>query len=393
MKILVYPHDLAMGGSQINAIELAAAGRDRGHDITITAPPGILAKMIADLGLTYIPTPDVNPYPSPKTAAHLASLAQRLDVDLVHAYEWRPAIEATFGPHLRRHVPLLFTVLSMSVPNFLPRHVPLIVGTRELAAEGDSGRTIHLMEPPIDTSANRSNDVSAARARWNFSDDELVISVVCRLTHEHEKLEGVLDAMDVVERLATDLPVRLLIVGDGEGFAQVDLKAAAINRRSGRDIIIAAGQMMDPRDAYDAADIVLGMGSSALKGMAFSKPLIVQGTSGFWKLLEPATLPIFLNQGWFGHGGNGANDLEPIIRRVAQDYSLRQELGGYGRKIVEERFSLDAAADQLIGIYEQTIEAKAPATTRIPALLRCAARVAKFRAITELRARRARAAL
>ena len=34
MKVLVYPHTMEIGGSQLNAIEIAAAVRDRGHDVT-----------------------------------------------------------------------------------------------------------------------------------------------------------------------------------------------------------------------------------------------------------------------------------------------------------------------------------------------------------------------
>jgi len=392
MKILVYAHDLAMGGSQINAIELAAATRDFGHEVTLTAPPGVLAASILDLGLPYVPTPVSTYYPSVRTARHLSRLVRDLSIDVVHAYEWRPAVEATFGPHLRQRTPLLFTVLSMSVPNYLPRHVPLIVGTRELAAQWVADRTVYLMEPPIDTELNRNTSSSIARARWNLDEDEIVLSVVCRLTHDLEKLEGVLTAMHVVWELSEQLPLRLLIVGDGEGFSEVEHKANSINQRAGRELIIAAGQMMDPRQAYDAADIVLGMGSSALKGMAFSKPLIVQGTSGFWKLLQPETLPIFFEQGWFGHGGNGANDLAPIIRQLAADKALRMQLGVFGRGIVEEHFSLAGAAAQLDRIYEMTVAATCPAMRRIPALLRSAARISKFRAVNAIRAVRARAA-
>ncbi|UXN31297.1 hypothetical protein [Glutamicibacter sp. M10] len=35
MRILIYPHDLSMGGSQLNAIELAGALRERGHEVIV----------------------------------------------------------------------------------------------------------------------------------------------------------------------------------------------------------------------------------------------------------------------------------------------------------------------------------------------------------------------
>ena len=39
VRILVYPHDLSMGGSQINAIEIGAKVRDLGHEVVIFGQP------------------------------------------------------------------------------------------------------------------------------------------------------------------------------------------------------------------------------------------------------------------------------------------------------------------------------------------------------------------
>lgn len=391
MKILVYPHQLLMGGSQINAIELAATIRDQGHEVTVTAPQGVLCAMIQDLRLDYVPTPVTSYFPSARTATHLLRLSRRLKSDVIHAYEWRPAVEATFGPHLFRHTPIVITVLSVTVPNFLPRHVPLVVGTEELARHMEPGRRVYLLEPPIDTAMNRSTGGSA-RTRWRFREDEIVVSVVCRLTPELEKLQGVLEAMDAIEALAERWPLRYLIAGGGIGLEDVRRKAAQVNGRLGREVILATGELLDPRDAYDAADILLGMGSSALKAMAFSKPLVVQGTQGFWRLLDKNSASLFFDQGWFGHGGGGSADLAPILDRLAGDPLLRGELGVLGRSIVEKRFGLEQAADRLLDIYRDALAAPLPIMSSLPSLCRSAAQVAKFRAVMGLRALSAKAA-
>ena len=42
MKILVFSHELEIGGTQTNAIELSAALRDRfGHDVALFAGPKV----------------------------------------------------------------------------------------------------------------------------------------------------------------------------------------------------------------------------------------------------------------------------------------------------------------------------------------------------------------
>ena len=55
-----------------------------------------------------------------------------------------------------------------------------------------------------------------------------------------------------------------------------------------------------------AADLVLGMGSSALRALAIARPLIVQGELGFSEVFEPATSEMFMRQGFYGLGDGSA---------------------------------------------------------------------------------------
>ncbi len=55
MKVLVYPHAMEIGGSQLNALEIAAAVRDRGHEVTVVSRPGPLLKSVRRLGLSHVP--------------------------------------------------------------------------------------------------------------------------------------------------------------------------------------------------------------------------------------------------------------------------------------------------------------------------------------------------
>lgn len=387
MNILVYPHELAMGGSQINAIELAAAVRDKGHKVTIASPDGVLSSLIRRLDLDFVAIPRSPYYPSLTTAYELSVLARKIKADVVHSYEWRPAIECAVGPHLFGGVRMLATVLSMDISHLFPRHVPLIVGTRELATKRPAQKT-WVLEPPIDSDRNRATDVTAARTSLGFKCNEIVLSVVCRLTTDLAKLEGVLQAIEVVGRLADKLPLRLIVVGDGIGKAEVDAAAATVNTRQGREVVIVTGQLLDPGLVYEASDIVLGMGSSALKGMAFAKPLVVQGTDGFWTLFDERTKDLFLYQGFFGHHGEGARALEAIIERLAGDESERERLGRLGRSLIEGHFSLERMTDKLIDIYQITATDRQLLPQRLTSTARTLLDVAKFRAVMSWRSSR-----
>lgn len=358
MSVVVCPHQMVMGGSQLNALELAAAVRDLGHDVAIFAPDGVLADHVHNLNLDWIRSPDAGSRLSLPWVRSLVSTVRERDADLVHAYEWAPAMGAVFGPHLWLRKRLVLTVLSMEVPKFLPVHLPLIVGTAGLAAAQSSRSIVHLMEPPIDTVINRPRDPSGARWQWGVAEDEIALAVVGRLTTDLEKLEGVLVAVDVVGRLAKRHAVTLLVAGDGEGLEAVRKRAREVNARHERPVVRVLGNVLDPSSVYEAADIVLGMGSSALKGMAFVKPLIVQGAGGYWRLLTPETLQLFLDDGWFGHGGAGPDDLESALTTLIKaSPAERSRLGRFGREVIEQRFSLRMAAQTLEGIYRTTLAA------------------------------------
>lgn len=389
MRVLIYPHLMEIGGSQLNAIELAnGLARTEGLEVTLFAPPGDLMARVSHYGLDCIESPVGGSWPSPRNIALLNKIVDRRGIDVVHGFEWGPSVELAFGPHRKFRTPMVTTVLSMSVPHLLPTHETMIVGTAELQRmqEGLRPRTF-LMEPPIDTELNRSDrGRDLARKELGLPPDGLIVSVICRLTSDLDKSEGVRQAIEVVSRLCGEQAITLLVVGDGPELGDIRQAAAAANARAGVEAVVVIGGLLDPRPAYDAADIVIGMGSSALKGMSFGKPLVVQGEDGFWQLLEPASLSGFLDEGFFGHGGAGEADLERALRRLAVDENLRADLGTLGRDLVVSRYSLKSAVRMQRDIYAEAVSRRPSGREQSAALRRTAVELAKFKALTTARA-------
>ncbi|KQO01826.1 group 1 glycosyl transferase [Arthrobacter sp. Leaf234] len=361
MRILVYPHSMSLGGSQLNALELAAAVQDLGHEVVVFAQDGPLVCRCASLGLEVLPAPEPRRRPSPAVVNALLHRIDRVGMDVLHGYEWPPALECVLASRLRPATPAVATVLSMAVAPFIPRQVPLLVGTRQIAAaETAFGRsTVGLMEPPVDLALNRPGlqvGQDAFRARWSIQPSVPTVVLVTRLAQEL-KLEGILNAMDTAAALSAMVPLQLVIVGDGPAEEEVARHAGLINRSTGRRTVILTGALDDPRPAYAVADIALGMGGSALRAMAFGAPLIVQGEKGYWKLLSEDSLPEFLWQGWYGVGsapGRG-HDLGAILGPLLIDPSLRTRLGTFALSTVQEHFSLTQAARTQIRFYEEAL--------------------------------------
>ena len=203
--------------------------------------------------------------------------------------------------------PWSLTVMSMAVAPFLPKMVPLIVGTERLRerCQANSFQDVTLIEPPVNIHLNSpSFDAGDFRTRYGIPNNSILVAVVCRLVPEL-KLEGLLCACRVIGQLRTEgYNVHLAIVGDGPARTDVEQEAACANSLSSNSVSLI-GALDDPRAAYATADIILGMGGSALRGMAFAKPLIVQGEAGFWKLCDSSSLSMFLDAGWYGIGRRG----------------------------------------------------------------------------------------
>lgn len=357
MRLLVHVNTLEIGGSQTNAVDLAVQMAKRGHHVVLFGPQGPLADRATLHGVVYEQAPDHPKLrPSPAVIRALLSAVDRHGIEVTHGYEWPPILECVYGPGLRRGTAVVGTVMSMGVAPFIPRHVPLVVGTANIRDQEATHRArVELLEPPVDLELdNPGLNYPDIRAELGAT-DELLVVVVGRIALEL-KLEGLLSAVEAVRRLGRAIPLRLVIVGDGPARGEVAAAAAAANRDVGRTVVDVIGSRSDPRPWYAGADVSLGMGGSALRAMAFGKPLVVQGEKGFWRLLTPEALPEFLRQGWYGIGDGrpGAEDLITYLCELAARPELRAELGQFGRAVVEERFSLDQAADVQERIYEES---------------------------------------
>ena len=382
-------HNLILGGSPLNALDFAVAARDRGHEVALFSvygnpihgdQPGPVAEEIRAAGLRLVLVR--HPRDSPErmlvrraVVRNLSHVVARDRIDLVHAYEIPMIMDSFYGPHLRLGVPLVGTIYGPYVPWWLPRYPPLITGTRELADRVAMHRTQPpvLIEPPVntDTDSPALVDGTAFRRAHGLGTD-IVVAVVSRL-EPSIKADSIELAMRAIQFL--DEPrIRLVVTGHGPSFSALSALAERVNAVLGRPAVVMTGPLADPRPVYAAADIALGMGSSALRAMAFGKPLIVLGVQGFAKPLQPATAQEFLFGGFFGVGG-GDLDPRPLaasIRELADRPQLRSELGGFSSQLVWDRFSLKAASARLEDVYAGAIRQVHPRGRR----LREAARVA-----------------
>ena len=159
--------------------------------------------------------------------------------------------------------------------------------------------------------------------------------------------------------------MQLVIAGDGPSRAEVAAAAERANAAAGRRAVVLTGELQDPRPAYAAADVCLGMGGSALRAMAFGRPLVVQGEHGFWELLTPDSVERFLWTGWYGVGRRAPSTAprgsSSSCAGCWPTAAAARAWARYARRLVEDRFSLQSAAARQLELYERALgEARSP---------------------------------
>jgi glycosyltransferase involved in cell wall biosynthesis len=386
MRLLVVLNHLELGGAQLNALDFARSTRERGHDVVVFGPvyndrPGPVAEMVRSAGLPLVLAhhPDSVPgvIPARRVLSRaLSRTAAEERIQLVHAYEFPLILDSFYGPHLRYGVPLVGTIYGTIMQWWLPRYPPLIVGTREFAELAPPLRTQPpvVIEPPINTDVDDPALVDgAAFRRAHGLGEDIVIGIVSRL-EPTLKADGIKCAMAAVQYL-DDPRIRLVVTGHGPSADALSASAEQVNAALGRRAVVMTGPLDDPRPAYAAADITLGMGGSALRAMAFGKPLIVLGIQGFAKPLLPSTAGEFLYGGFLGTG-SGDFDPRPLaasIQQLVDQPEMRSQLGDFGRQLILDRFSLKAASAKLEDVYTMTVTQTYPRRQRMREALRVAA--------------------
>jgi Glycosyl transferases group 1 len=285
--------------------------------------------------------------------------------DVIHAWDWFQCLDAYYGVHIPMRVPLVVTDMCMSLTRVLPKSLPTTFGTPQLVDEARASgrRRVELLLPPVDVHSNAPGvvDALAFRKRYDIQSDDFLLVTVSRFD-QYMKAESLRATIDVIRRLGRALPLRLALVGDGMIRAELQQRADQVNAELCRNAIVLTGALIDPRPAYAAADLVVGMGGSALRGMAFAKPVVVVGEGCFSAPFTPETAQSFYYKGMFGVGegpDSGTRLATDIAGLVGRRNSL-SELGTFSRQFVQKHFALEEGSATLSNLCRAAVEQTPP---------------------------------
>ncbi|WP_036519240.1 glycosyltransferase family 4 protein [Nocardia sp. 348MFTsu5.1] len=381
MRVLFYPKTLRLGDSERGAVEMAGAMVAAGHEVMMIAAPGILAARVHELGIELLLIPDRPADGTFLPVRRLVKVIRERSIEVVHAFEWEAIDEAFLAANLsRRQVAVTGTIHARGDSPILPHSVALLVGSKSAAGElRTQGFTrVSILEPWVDTENNGSGRVVVGEEfvqRRHLDSNGLVVALAIPLDDEASLVTLVTAIESVGEIAAEGTPVQLLVVGDGSLLGTATECAADFNARSGREVVVVAGEMIDRRAALAVADVVVASGSSVAQGMALGKPVVVAGERGFFRPLSHATIDEFSWSGWYGVGsGNrlGKVDLLAALEPLLESSRLRDYRGAYAREVVS-RYGLDHAFERQLEEYGAAFDTRVGRLTRLIDMCRVAA--------------------
>ena len=285
-----------MGGKESVVRLLAIGQRDRGHAVRVAAivnGPGRAHPFVVELKAAGV---EVVPLALPSRAyfrerALVAELCARYRPSVVHTHGYRADV-LDGGVARRQWIPTVTTVHGFAAGDWKNRLYErvqriafrsfdaVVAVSRPLAenlrADGVRPDRIHLV--PNAYTAGRMLDRESARRELSVSEGEFVVGWVGRLSSE----KGADVMVDAVARL-TDVPLKLLVFGDGREREALSARATALGaaaRIRWHGIVHDAASRFRAFDVFVLSSRTEGTPIVLFEAMAAGVPIVATGVGG-----------------------------------------------------------------------------------------------------------------
>ncbi len=385
LRVLTVMECLGRGGTESFLVSLLPALAARGiasEVIALAGPTDVRAELEAACVPCVVVAPEARAGFAvlPRAAQLIAARLRRGDVDVAHAKLFFASLALGLAEPATRATPKIVSFHNLAYASH-PADTPRLWARKRLERElvrGAADRFFALSPavaehyrleqgfepitvipnavPSALLRADRAALGAPTRARLGLGPDEVLFGHVARLVSEkgHDVL---LDALELLERRPPHTPTSVLIAGDGPLARAIEARARAIRG----PVRVALELRSIPHDEalalHAACDVALlpsrheAFGLGAAEAMALGVPMLAGAVGGLSWLVEHR------RSGWLVPPGDAAA-LAEAARTLADDPSLRAQLGAGARARVASRFTLDAIADQWAAAYREASGAR-----------------------------------
>lgn len=366
MKVLILVSKAVLGGHILSAFTVAKYMQQRGHTVIFAGGHGKLTEKIsAELPFVDVPIPFYHgrreayfTWKSLGVIPRLRKVIREHDVDIIHAFDARGYIHSTLAALLEKK-PVTCTLCGGIDPHYnLPRTSKIIVFSEEqrnkmVQQYRWKPERVEVIRTRVDI-ATIFKDVSPPPVELSLEPDTPVLMMIS--SFDGTKEDSILQVMEALELLvAEEIRFQMVFIGGrGSFFEAMKKRGGEINKRLGKTIFIFTGPVVDAYKLLRDATIVLGVGRSAFEGMAYAKPTVVVGATGFAGIVTPETVD---DIAFYNFSGRNQQAIAPVdhlvqaLKELLQDKRLAEEAGRFGCDFVAKEIDVRGGLDRIEEVY------------------------------------------
>ncbi len=360
--IICYP---TFGGSGVIATELGKSLSEREHEVHFICY-NLPARLTTSAKNIYFHLVDVVSYPlfkfPPYTlalASKTAEVIEKYKLELIHAHYAVPHSASAHLAHQivgNKSVKIITTLHGTDIR--LVGLDPSYFRVTKYAIENNNGITavsrylakvtkeefcitcnIRVIPNFVNTSRFIKQSNPSLRAHYASPDEKIITHI-----SNFRSLKQVPDVVLTFEKIARQLPARLLLIGDGPEFGRT---LELVNRLSLQQQVTFLHQLDNVQDVLGISDLFLlpsemeSFGLAALEAMSCEVPVVASAVGGLPEVVEPGA------SGFLAPMGN-IEQMSQYALQILEDKQMAERFGSRGREIARIKFSEEA----IVGEYE-----------------------------------------
>lgn len=358
-----------MGGAQKHVLLLSSQLKEKGYDITIfAAPGGDLVENLREKNIRFTPLPqmvrEINPIKDLKTLILLYRIFKRERFDVVHCHSSKAGLLGRIAARLAGINKIVYTVhgFVFNEPmGSLKKNIYIAIekigamfGTDSIAVSqkdldtaidykiGNKNKIGYIPNAIENVSEENLRSKADIRESLEIKSDDFVIGTVANFYDT----KGHIYLVEAVKRLY-DEGFNFKTVFAGEGPRMEFIKEKCV----GYDNFIFLGYRKDNLDVINSFDLFVlpsvkeGMPYVILEAMSISKPVLCTRVGAMTNMISNKENGIIVNPGV----------PEELYREIKWALNSREEIsriGAFGKSFVNEKYSLDAFINEVIGVYD-----------------------------------------
>ncbi len=360
------------GGQEIRILAEAEGMRRRGHRVIIAGTPSSRILEQAAAGGVETVQIDMDGWRMYGAVRRLSAAIRREGVDIVNTHSSRDSWLASTAARLSSRKPIVIRTRHLSTPfdrsmvtRFLYNTLPdAVITTGEsirttmIQRHGFDARKIVSIPTGVDTTVFSRRTVDATlRAAYGIPLHAPLVGIVAVL-RSWKGHEDFLDAASLVVRKIPD--ARFVIVGDGPRASNI---REYIDRLGLAAAVIMTGHRTDVAAVLASLDVFVlssygheGVPQAILQAMAMEVPVVATNVGSVSEVVRDHDTGLLAPP-------RDSETIAAHIIAVLQRDELRRALASAGRRLIEERYRLDAMLDRVEALYDD-LRQRRPDVTR-----------------------------